>query len=102
MREIGWTPKSLRAFKRLVRKNPHLRPLVGKTLQKLTEDAFHPSLRTHKLMGELSDIWSCSIDYNYRILFQFMEDSENYSSSILLLNISTHDEVYFGTHDEVY
>ena len=51
MREIGWTPKSLRAFKRLVRKNPHLRSLVAKTLQKLTEDAFHPSLRTHKLMG---------------------------------------------------
>lgn len=94
MRAIGWTPKSLRAFKRLVRKNPHLRSLVAKTLQKLTEDAFHPSLRTHKLMGELSDIWSCSIDYNYRILFQFIEDSENHSSSILLLNIGTHDEVY--------
>ena len=94
MREIGWTPKSLRAFKRLIRKNPQLRPSIAKTLQKLTEDAFHPSLKTHKLMGELSDVWSCSIDYNYRILFQFIENLENSSSSILLLNIGTHDEVY--------
>ena len=94
MREIGWTPKSLRAFKRLIRKNPQLPPLIAKTLQKLTEDAFHPSLKTHKLMGELSDVWSCSIDYNYRILFQFIENLENSSSSILLLNIGTHDEVY--------
>lgn len=93
MRAIGWTPKSLRAFKRLIRKNPQLRPLIAKTLQKLAEDAFHPSLRTHKLMGELSDVWSCSIDYNYRILFQFIDNSDN-SSSILLLNIGTHDEVY--------
>ncbi len=93
MREIGWTPKSLRAFKRLIRKNPHLRPLIAKTLQKLAEDAFHSSLKTHKLMGELSDIWSCSIDYNYRILFQFIDNLDN-SSSILLLNIGTHDEVY--------
>jgi len=44
-------------------------------------------------MGELSDIWSCSVDYNYRILFQFIDNLDN-SSSILLLNIGTHDEVY--------
>ena len=93
MREIGWTPKSLRAFKRLIRKNPQLRPLIAKTLQKLAEDAFYPSLKTHKLMGELSDIWSCSVDYNYRILFQVIDNLDN-SSSILLLNIGTHDEVY--------
>jgi hypothetical protein len=94
LREIGWTPKSLRAFKRLIRKNPQLRPLIAKTLQQLAEDAFHPSLRTHKLIGELSDVWSCSIDYNYRILFHFIDNADNHSSSILLLNLGTHDEVY--------
>ncbi|WP_392478227.1 hypothetical protein [Nostoc sp. C110] len=26
--KIGWTPKSLRAFKRLIRKNPNLRSLI--------------------------------------------------------------------------
>lgn len=94
MREIGWTPKSLRAFKRLIRKNPQLRPLIAKALQQLAEDPFHPSLRTYKLMGELSDVWSCSIDYSYRILFEFVENIESNSDAILLLNIGSHDEVY--------
>lgn len=94
MKEIGWTPKSLRAFKRLVRKNPNLRLLIAETLKKLAEDSFHPSLRTHKLMGDLADIWSCSVDYNYRILFQFVEDSQGNSTAIVLINIGSHDEVY--------
>ncbi|MCM0591380.1 MAG: hypothetical protein HEQ35_20835 [Gloeotrichia echinulata IR180] len=44
--KIGWTPKSLRAFKRLIRKNPNLRPLIEQTLRQLGEDPFHPSLHT--------------------------------------------------------
>lgn len=94
MTQIGWTSKSLRAFKRLVRKNPQLRPLIEKTLEKLAESPFHPSLRTHKLMGDFFDVWSCSIDYNYRILFEFVENTKSGSPAILLLNIGTHDEVY--------
>jgi proteic killer suppression protein len=56
---IGWTPKSLRSFKRLIRKDPNLRPLIEQTLLQLAEDPFYPSLRTHKLKGELANIWSC-------------------------------------------
>lgn len=94
MRKIGWTPKSLRAFKRLIRKQPQLRPLIEKMLQQLADDPFHPSLRTHKLMGKLSNIWSCSIDYSYRILFEFVENIGSSSEAILLLNIGSHNEVY--------
>ncbi|MFM7600523.1 MAG: type II toxin-antitoxin system YafQ family toxin [Pseudanabaena sp.] len=94
MREIGWTPKSIRAFKRLVRKNPQLRTLLEKTLLQLAEEPFHPSLRTHKLMGDLSDLWSCSVDYSYRILFQFVQNPDNGIEAILLINIGSHDEVY--------
>ncbi len=89
---IGWT-KSLQAFKRLIRKNPQLRPLIAKTLQQLADDPFHP-IRTHKLIGNLSDIWSCSIDYSYRLLFEFVKNPESDFDAILLLNIGTHDEVY--------
>jgi hypothetical protein len=45
--KIGWTPKSIRTFKKLVRKNPQLRPLIEATLELLSEDCFNPSLRTH-------------------------------------------------------
>ena len=53
--KIAWTPKSLRAFKRLICKNPQLRPLITKTLKQLEDNHFHPSLRTHNLIEDLSD-----------------------------------------------
>ena len=92
--KIGWTPKSIRTFKKLVRKNPQLRPLIKATLELLSEDCFNPSLRTHKLTGDLSGIWSCSIDYDYRILFEFAIDPEDEEEAILLLKMGSHDEVY--------
>jgi addiction module RelE/StbE family toxin len=91
---VIWTPKSLRAFKRLTRKNPSLRPLIEQTLRQLTQDPFQPSLHTHKLKSELSNVWSCSIDYSYRILFEFIEKSDSGEDSLLLINLGTHDEVY--------
>ena len=30
---------------------------------------FDSRLKTHKLSGRLRDLWSFSIDYNYRIIF---------------------------------
>lgn len=83
--KIGWTSRSIRSFKRLVRKNPQLRPLVEPALQLLSEEPFHPRLHTHKLSGNLSDIWSCSIDYSYRILFEFVTDADDGEEAILLL-----------------
>ncbi len=92
--KVGWSSQSLRAFKRLVRKNPQLRILIEQTLRQLAENPFHPSLRTHKLKGDLADIWSCSIDYNYRIIFEFVLNPEDEKNAILLLNIGNHDDVY--------
>jgi addiction module RelE/StbE family toxin len=92
--KIGWTPKSVRSFKRLIRKNPNLRILIERTLHQLAENPFHSSLRTHKLKGDLSNVWSCSIDYSYRILFEFVENPEDKEEAILLLNLGSHDEVY--------
>jgi addiction module RelE/StbE family toxin len=91
---IGWTPKSIRAFKRLVRRNPQLRLVIEQTLLQMTADIYHPSLKTHKLMGNLEDVWSCSIDYSYRILFEFLPDSNTGEVEILLLNVGSHDDVY--------
>jgi len=92
--KIGWTPKSLRSFKRLIRKNPNLRPSIKQTLLQLAQDPFDSSLRTHKLKGELANVWSCSIDYKHRILFEFVENPQDNQEAILLLNLGTHDEVY--------
>jgi len=93
VRKITWTPKSIRNFKSLVRRNPQLLPLIEETLRRLAEDPFQPSLRTHKLQGDLANIWSCSIDYSYRILFKFVKDADE-EDAILLIKIGDHDEVY--------
>ncbi len=94
MRRIAWSPKSLRAFKRIIRQNPQLRPLIEKTLKRLSENPFHPALRTHKITGDLAGIWACSIDYSYRILFEFIAHPDSEEDAILLLNLGSHDEVY--------
>lgn len=38
------------------------------------KDSFHPSLRTHKLHGELSGLWRFSIDQKYRIVFELAKN----------------------------
>ncbi|WP_204102621.1 MULTISPECIES: type II toxin-antitoxin system RelE/ParE family toxin [Spirulina sp. CCY15215] len=92
--KVGWSAKSLRSFKRLIRKNPQLRLAIEETLRQLAEDPFHPSLRTHKLKGDFAESWSCSIDYSYRIIFEFVRDIENEEEAVVLLNMGTHDEIY--------
>ena len=37
-------------------------------------DCFNPRLKTHKLKGKLENYWTFSINYSYRILFEFMEN----------------------------
>jgi len=94
LKNLVWSSIFIRKFKRLIRQNPNLRVSVENTLQKLTDDPFQPSLRTHKLKGDLSDRWSCSIDYSNRILFKFVIDEETQEEEILLLTLGSHDEVY--------
>jgi len=94
LRRLAWTPKSQRAFKRLIKRNPQLKQAIRRTLDLLVRDPFDQTLRSHKLSGKLEDVWSCSIDYKLRILFEFVDDPETEEQAILLLNIGSHDEVY--------
>ncbi len=57
-------------------------------------DPFHSSLRTHKLKGDLSDRYACSVTYSDRIVFKFVTNPDSEEEEILLLAISSHDEVY--------
>ena len=58
----------------------------------LAEDAFHPQLRSHKLKGEFAGSWACSVGYDLRIVFQFVQHED--SEALLLVTVGTHDEVY--------
>lgn len=48
-------------------------------------NAFHPSLRLHKLGGKIKELWSISIDRKYRIMFKPMPDGV-----ILFISIGSH------------
>lgn len=37
------------------------------------KDPFNQRLKTHKLTGKFSDFWSFSVDYTYRIVFEFQD-----------------------------
>lgn len=89
-----WTSSFVRALKGKTRRRPHLRERVERTLRRLADDPFHPSLRTHKLTGQLAGTWACSVSYDIRILFEFVENLESSEEEILLLTVGTHDEVY--------
>ncbi|MCY4514879.1 MAG: type II toxin-antitoxin system YafQ family toxin [Candidatus Tectomicrobia bacterium] len=58
----------------------------------LANDAFHPRLRSHKLKGKFADSWACSVGYDLRIVFQFVQLEG--SEAVLLETVGTHDEVY--------
>lgn len=49
------------------------------------DNAFTPSLRTHKLKGPLEGYWAYSVNRDYRVLFRF---------------INAHEAIYYdiGTH----
>jgi len=93
MRTLIWSNTFLRAFKRLMRKHPDLRKEIEETLELLMQDPFMPQLETHKLKGKLLGSWACSVGYNFRIIFDFVESKQN-ENDIFLITMGTHDEVY--------
>jgi mRNA interferase YafQ len=40
------------------------------------------------------ELWSCTVDYDCRIIFSFSEDGEYLEVIILLIDIGSHDQVY--------
>ena len=94
MKTLVWSSRFVRAFSRVVRRQPELRTKIERPLRQLAEEPFHPSLHSHKLKGELAGVWACTVDYDNRILFEFVQGSESGAEEICLLTMGTHDEVY--------
>lgn len=94
MRKLIWSKTFIRAFKRLMKKQPNLRQDVEDTLRRLVQEPFAPQLETHKLKGKLAGSWACSAGYDFRIVFDFVKNKEQKVDDIFLIEIGTHDEVY--------
>lgn len=58
---------------------------LEKTRKMFLDNAFHPSLRLHKLSGKLDGHWSISLDVKYRIIFRVLENGH-----VVFISVGTH------------
>jgi len=94
MRRIAWSNGFRGGFKRATRNNPVLQKKIFDILEKLADEPFDPTLKTHKLHGKLSGLWACYVEYDCRIVFTFEKVPDDDNDLIVLADIGKHDEVY--------
>ena len=92
MRPLLRSPAFGRELRRWLKRHPDTAATIEATLEQLSTDAAHPSLRTHKLLGPLAGCWACSAGYDLRIVFEYTQHEGH--EAVLLLALGTHDEVY--------
>lgn len=84
------TASYLKKASKFFKKRPELLEKYAKTLAILEHNPQHPSLRLHKLQGNLRQYHSVSIDMSYRLVIDFVI----HESKIILIAIGTHQQVY--------
>ncbi len=80
----------IKRVRKFLRKRPEIQNQYRKTLELLELDAYHPSLKLHKLEGRLKGMSSVSINISYRIVLEI----EICDEEIILINVGDHDHVY--------
>ncbi len=89
MAQVGFSSSFKRALKKKLKNNPQLEERFWEKVEVFIADPFDGSLRTHKLSGQLKDLWSFSIEYDVRVVFYFEEEDKT-----VFIDIGSHDEVY--------
>jgi len=92
--KVVWSSGFKRSFKKITKKNSRLSDKIIETLKLLAVDPFTPSLKSHKLIGQMDGLWSCSVSYDCRIIFDISEDGQLLEMIILLIDVGSHDQVY--------
>ena len=82
MLTVFYTPGFIREYDKL---QSDLQKEVKERIELFRNDPRHPFLRVHKLKGVLRKRWSFSVNYSYRIIFEY--DSKN---SVALLSVGNH------------
>ena len=82
MYKIRFKPTFVRQYKKLI---PALQEEVKERIEILKLDPKHQFLKTHKSTGKLQEFWSCSVNYQYRIIFEYEK-----SDTIVLLMVGDH------------
>ncbi len=89
MIEVSFSDSFNKVFKKRIKGNEKLESKFFQRLEWFIATPFDKRLRTHKLSGQLKDLWSFTVDYGCRVVFYFET-----SDKVVLVDIGTHDEVY--------
>ncbi|PJC81599.1 type II toxin-antitoxin system mRNA interferase toxin, RelE/StbE family [Candidatus Roizmanbacteria bacterium CG_4_8_14_3_um_filter_36_10] len=76
---IYYSSKFAKEYKRLPLS---IKKLAEKKEKMFRKDPYNPSLKTHQLSGKLNSYLSFSINYQYRIIFEFVNTKEVWFHSI--------------------
>lgn len=87
MKDVSFSPTFQKKYQKIKATDPELGLLIKKQLQQFKSNPHHPSLRTHKLKGNLKQVFSISVTRKIRILF--LEDHQYY-----FFDIGTHEQMY--------
>ena len=72
-------------IKHLKKLSPKEQKVIATKLEILSDNPFHPSLRTKKVQ-RLKDVFECSINMSIRILWMYKDDR-----IVLLIDVGHHD-----------
>jgi len=84
------TDTYFKKLKKFIKKHPEVLDRYIKVIKLLELNPYHPSLRLHKLKGNLKEYYSVSITMQYKVVIDFIIEE----NKIILLDIGTHNEVY--------
>ena len=84
--QITTTKKFDKQFKKQTRK---IQQEFSKRMSLFLTDIHNPLLNTHRLTGDLGDLWSFNISGDIRVIFD-----KSFNDSVVLEAIGSHSELY--------
>ncbi len=77
--QISYTNKFEREYRKL---SIEIKLKVESREKIFRKNPFTPSLKTHKLSGDLKDFWAFSVDFTYRVIFEFVDNDDIFFHSV--------------------
>ncbi|MBI4660896.1 MAG: type II toxin-antitoxin system mRNA interferase toxin, RelE/StbE family [Verrucomicrobia bacterium] len=87
--EIAFSTSFRRTFRKRIAVDQELEAKYWQQVRIFLQNPHDPRLRTHKLSGDLREIWSFSIGHDMRVVFFFAGDRK-----AVFTDVGKHDEVY--------
>jgi len=88
--EIVYTEQYNKKVAKFIKRHPDVLSQYQKTIELMSLNPHHPSLRLHELKGRFEGLSSISINTKYRITLEMIVTPKE----IILINVGDHDQIY--------